>query len=243
MPDPLFADPRLASLYDLVEGPRPDLDVYDTLVSELGATRVVDLGCGTGTLACRLAGRGLTVTGVDPAPASLDVARAKPGADAVEWILGGADAIPAGRADLVLMTGNVAQVFLTDAEWYGVLGDAARALAARGRLVFETRVPERRAWERWTREHTERTVDAGPAGEVTIWCDLLAVDLPLVSFRWSHRFARDGSVITSDSTLRFRALDEIHASLAANGLVVDEVRDAPDRPGLEHVVIASARAG
>ena len=48
--------------------------------------RIVDVGCGTGTFACLLAGQGLEVVGVDPALASLDVARGKPGADAVRWI-------------------------------------------------------------------------------------------------------------------------------------------------------------
>jgi SAM-dependent methyltransferase len=38
---------------------------------------VLDLGCGTGTLACELAGRGWRVTGVDASPAMLERARAK----------------------------------------------------------------------------------------------------------------------------------------------------------------------
>ena len=45
-------------------------------------------------------------------------------------------------------------------------------------------------------------------------------------------------MLTSDSTLRFRSRDELATSLIAAGLVVDEVRDAPDRPGREFVFIA-----
>jgi hypothetical protein len=45
----------------------------------------------------------------------------------------------------------------------------------------------------------------------------------------------------TSSTLRFRSLDEIDASLAACGFVVVDVRDAPDRPGKEHVVLAERR--
>ena len=48
----------------------------------------------------------------------------------------------------------------------------------------------------------------------------------------------DGAVLTSDSTLRFRSRGELADSLAEAGLAVDEVRDAPDRPGLELVLIA-----
>src|SRR5438552_3032086 len=50
---------------------------------EFGARTVLDIGCGTGTFACLLAGRGLEVIAVDPAAASLEVARRKPGAGRV----------------------------------------------------------------------------------------------------------------------------------------------------------------
>jgi hypothetical protein len=39
--------------------------------------------------------------------------------------------------------------------------------------------------------------------------------------------------------LRFRTLGEIERSLQTAGFTVDEVRDAPDRPGREFVVLAS----
>jgi len=45
-------------------------------------------------------------------------------------------------------------------------------------------------------------------------------------------------VLTSDSTLRFRERGEVESSLAAHGYVVEEVRDAPDRPGREFVFFA-----
>ncbi len=62
---------------------------------------------------------------------------------------------------------------------------------------------------------------------------------PLVSFRWWYRFESDGLVLTSDSTLRFRERDEVEHTLRQAGFHVDDVRDAPDRPGLEFVFVAS----
>jgi SAM-dependent methyltransferase len=79
--DALFSEPRLAELYDPLDADRRDLDAYLAMAGEFDAATVVDIGCGTGTLACLMAQRGLTVTGVDPAAASLEVARRKRGAD------------------------------------------------------------------------------------------------------------------------------------------------------------------
>lgn len=43
----MYEDPRLAALYDPLERDRPDLAVYATIVDELGARAVLDVGCGT----------------------------------------------------------------------------------------------------------------------------------------------------------------------------------------------------
>jgi hypothetical protein len=64
--------------------------------------------------------------------------------------------------------------------------------------------------------------------------------MPSVSFRSTVVFESDGAVLTSTSTLRFRHRDEVAASLSHAGYVVDEVRQAPDRPGRELVFIARA---
>jgi len=66
----------------------------------------------------------------------------------------------------------------------------------------------------------------------------LDVDGDLVSFRSTFVFETDGAVLTSASTLRFRHRDEVTASLTAAGYAIDEVRQAPDRPGRELVFIA-----
>ncbi len=118
VPDALYADSRLAPLYDPLDPDRGDLDPYLAMAEKFGARRVLDVGCGTGTFACLLAERGFEVIGVEPAAASLDVARAKPFADRVRWLHGDATVVPAFSADLATMTANVAQVFLTDEEWH-----------------------------------------------------------------------------------------------------------------------------
>jgi SAM-dependent methyltransferase len=238
VPDAIFEDPRLARVYDPLDPDRSDLDAYASMAAEFGARTVLDVGCGTGTFACMLAGRGLEVIGVDPAGASLDVARAKPGAGAVRWLHGDATSLPPLQADLATMTANVAQVFLTDAAWAATLTGVRAALRPGGRLVFETRDPAGRAWLGWTREHSFSRTDIPGLGMVQSWHELTGVSRELVSFRSFIVFEADDTVITSDSTLRFREREAIAASLAALDYQLDEVRDAPDRPGREFVFVA-----
>ena len=238
MPDAIFAEPRLAELYDPLDPDRSDLDAYLAMAGEFGARSVLDVGCGTGTLACLLAGRGLEVTAIDPAAASLDVGRRKPGADRVRWLHTAAAGLPPLQADLAVMTGNVAQVFVTDGEWAAALRAVRQALRPAGRLVFESRDPARKAWLEWTREQTYRRVVIPDAGPVQTWTELTGAGQDLVSFQMTFVFERDGAVLTSGSTLRFRSRAELAGSLAAAGLAVEEVRDAPDRPGRELVFIA-----
>ena len=101
------------------------------------------------------------------------------------------------------------------------------------------RNPARRPGDRWLRrEHSFTRTDVPGVGIVQSWYELTGVSGELVSFRSFTVFEADDAVITSDSTLRFRERDAIAASLGASGYQLDEVRDAPDRPGREFAFIA-----
>jgi 2-polyprenyl-3-methyl-5-hydroxy-6-metoxy-1,4-benzoquinol methylase len=245
MPDAIFTHPRLARVYDPLDPDRSDLDTYVDVVSELGAARVLDVGCGTGTLACRLAADGIEVLGVDPAEASVAVARGKAFADRVEWVVGTAPDVAAhptrqGRYDLATMTANVAQVFVTDEEWLETLGAVHACLRPGGHLVFETRRPEDRAWERWTKELTHQVVEVAGEGLVEDWAQVTHVDGELVTFESPTIFLADGERVDSTSTLRFRGEDALRRSLEAASYTDVELRDLPYAPGRGWLVVARA---
>ena len=240
MADPIYEHPRLAALYDPLDPDRSDLDVYAGIVNELGATRVLDVGCGTGCFALLLAAAGVEVIAVDPARASLDVARAKPGADRIDWVHGDATTLPPLSVDVATMTGNVAQAIADDAHWDATLRGIHGALRSGGHLVFETRDPAREAWREW-HDDAHEIAEIDGVGAVEHWGELTDLSLPFATFRWTVVFP-DGEVLTSDSTLRFREREEVEAALVEHGFVVDEVRDAPDRPGREFVFVARRRS-
>jgi hypothetical protein len=139
------------------------------------------------------------------------------------------------------MTANVAQEFLTDEDWDSTLGAVHAALRPGGRLVFETRDPAAKAWLEWNRERSYRHTVIPGIGGVQRWFEVTDVSDGLVTFRGTYVFESEGVRLTPESTLRFRTQAEVTASLAAAGYLLDEVREAPDRPGREMVFIAACR--
>jgi SAM-dependent methyltransferase len=236
--DALFATQRLAEIYDLVEGERGDLDHYLAIAAEFGARSVLDVGCGTGTFACLLADRGIEVTGVEPAAASLDIARSKPGAERVRWLHGDATTLPELQVDLATMTANVSHVILADDDWSATLRGVHAALRPGGHLVFEARDPARKPWLGWNRDRTYQMLDVPGAGAVATWWDLTEVNGDYVSYRRTYVFAADGATLVSDSTRRFRSRAEIEGSLRSAGYTLVNVHDAPDRPNYEWIFVA-----
>lgn len=211
-----YDDPRLALLYDVDNPSGPDHDFFREFADQLGASRVVDLGCGTGLLTVTLAKEGRTVTGIDPAPVMLERAATRPGGEAVAWILGTGDVIGPGTADLVIMSGNVAMHIIRD-DWHTTLAAIARALRPHGRLVFEARNPAARAWRSWNDPLAERATPVGLLRES------VATDPPdedgVVLMHCHNEFVDTGAVLDVEQPLQFRDREQIETDLLAAGLV------------------------
>jgi SAM-dependent methyltransferase len=217
-----YVDPRLVALYDRDNPRGVDTDFYLQLATDLNACTILDLGCGTGLLTRELATADRRVIGVDPAAAMLAYARNQPGAERVLWIEGDAGSLGTPEADFVIMTGNVAQVFLEDDEWAATLRAIYAALRPGGYLAFESRNPDDRAWERWNRAATYEEIES-PDGPLTCWVDLVSVGNGRVCFEGHNIFTNTGETMVVRSELRFRSRLELTASLVNAGFVVEQV--------------------
>ncbi|CAM3849133.1 class I SAM-dependent methyltransferase [Deinococcus frigens] len=221
--DQHYVDPRLVALYDGNNPGAEDTEFYLQLAADLEASCILDLGCGTGVLTRKLAAvAGRQVSGVDPAPSMLAHARQQPGAERVRWVEGNSSALGTPGADLAVMTGNVAQVFLDDAEWNGTLRHLHAALRPGGHLAFDSRRPEARAWEGWTRAATHERGDS-IHGPLESWLEVVDVQPGRVHFVGHNVFLQTGENVVVDSELRFHSQREIADSLEEVGFTITDV--------------------
>jgi SAM-dependent methyltransferase len=158
---------------------------------------------------------------VDPASASIEAARRKPGAERVAWIVGSSAELE-GSFDVAVLTSHVAQFLITDEEWDRTFADLHRALMPAGRVVFDTRDPLDRAWKRWNPVDSRRAVAMPDGTVIEMWTEVTAVRDGLVDSTIRYRFS-DAEELVSTATLRFRSEAEIRGSLQALGFTVETI--------------------
>lgn len=215
--DSQYVNSRLAKLYDLDSGWSKERDFYLDLAG--GAPKaVLDLGCGTGLLCNAFAGRGHSVTGVDPAPAMLEIARQKPNSSKVSWVQSTVQIFETEKLfDLIIMTGNAFQVLQEEGDLKAAFNVIHKCLKPDGLFAFETRNPNLSWDSRWNYQTTLKSSD----GEVIESRRFLKWNGPRMSFELNYHFQDE--ILTSESTLRFWSHQEIETHLVDAGLFLERL--------------------
>lgn len=141
-------DPAFAGEIDRLA--EEQVDLMERALRLQAGDRILDLGCGAGRHSCLLQERGYALTGLDLAPAVLDMgrdawARRHPAQDGPRWILGDMRNPPlAGPFDVIISMDAAFGVFDDEADHLSVLVAAAERLVRGGRLLLE--IPNAYYW-------------------------------------------------------------------------------------------------
>lgn len=223
--DPLegYRDPQT---YDLEEeGHDDDRPFVEQWARSLGGP-VLDLACGTGTIALSLARQDYQVTGVDVVPEMIAWATHKAAQQAlsVEWVVADARTFDLQtRFPFIYMVGNAFQHFLTRADQEALLGRVHAHLPPEGCFLFGTRHPSpRNLYEPRTSEPQHYVTGEGVRLTITeqqSYDPITQVQRYTFSRRWLHLSGREETRVTH-TALRYVFPQEMEALLYYNGFQI-----------------------
>jgi SAM-dependent methyltransferase len=222
--------------YDVLQAKVGDAEFYLDLARKTGGP-VLELGCGTGRVLLPIARAGLAATGLDQAPAMLDVLRRKAPPANLRLVVGSMVDFDLGaeRFRLVYSAFRPFQHLLTVAEQLGCLAAVRRHLAPEGLLAFDVFAPDLARIARPEEPESEE-VRFEQDGETVIRYASMTRDLAAqvtdVHFRFERR--RGDRVVGEERTsfrMRWFHRYEVEHLLARAGFeVVDVYGDFDRRP-------------
>ena len=159
------------------------------LPSDLRGARVLDAGCGTGTMAVELAARGAMVVAADISPALIDIARKRaPEGAAIQWHAGDMLDEGLGRFDHILAMDSM--IYYTAADVAAILNRAAPRLAGKFIFTMAPRTPALMAMWQLGRlfPRSDRSPVMVPQTAAAIASAMRAAKVPgrLAEIEWVH---------------------------------------------------------
>ncbi|MER1956742.1 MAG: class I SAM-dependent methyltransferase [Solibacillus sp.] len=206
-------------VYDQVNGWGKDDEFFLELLKKSNVKTIADLGCGTGRLTTHFAQAGYQITAIDPNEEAIEYARNKACPGEVMWIVGDSTNLQSNAFEAIVMTANVAQVFLTEDSWINVVNDVYRALKPGGHFIFDTRNPLAKVWEQWEKDMTpDHAIDLVNGEPLEIWTQYEGFVDDVFTFFEMVKKARTGEVIIHEKMqLKFRTQETIYQSLKNAG--------------------------
>lgn len=135
------------------------------------------------------------------------------------WIVGDSTNLQSNAFEAIVMTANVAQVFLTEDSWINVVNNVYRALKPGGHFIFDTRNPLAKVWEQWEKDMTpDHAIDLVNGEPLEIWTQYEGFVDDVFTFFEMVKKARTGEVIIHEKMqLKFRTQETIYQSLKNAG--------------------------
>ena len=208
----------IAYYYDLLHTWRKEDDFFMELLQLTKAKKIADLGCGTGRVTIELARAGYEVTGIDPNEEAVLLAQNKDNAQSVSWIIGDSQDLTTNSYDAIIMTANVAQVFISEESWNSVLQDVFTALKTGGQFIFDARNPQAKVWEEWQKDETvDELQDVHTGDTLLYWDDYEGLDRNVFTFYEKIKNVNTGITHEAKVQLIFRSLEEISSAIKKAG--------------------------
>lgn len=243
--DALYRNPDLVRFYDMDNEWRADFDVY--LARAASAARILDLGCGTGTLMAAIAAAypHKTLAGADPAQAMLAIAQQK--TDSVRWVCSSAENLDLDITfDLIILSGHAFQVFLTREQRIAALQTIQRHLSPDGIVLFDSRNPQTEEWREWTPEQTRETRISDEFGDIISWNDVTEHD-GFIRYSTFYQMGENGQTFSAVSDIAFPSFAEICDAVEYSGLTISRVcgdwQHSPFQPGSPEMVFELCHPG
>ena len=216
-----FSDLELVGLYDTINSGTEDHAFYWGQAPEHMA-RILDVGCGTGVLAIGFWENGHEVVGIDPQGAMIAYCREKLEDDRLTWEV--CD-LPNYRAtsdfDLVTMTGHAFQCLLTDEEILTFFECVRDLLGEKGALLFESRNPDLKPWEKWDGYSDE--LETGEGEKFVVTTEVMSFEEEVLEFKETFLLGEGQRRKVSRSRLRFAAKDAILDLAGQAGLQLEQM--------------------
>ena len=208
----------IANYYDQLNTWGRHDDFFMEVLKLIQAKKIADLGCGTGRVTVEMAKAGYEVTGIDPNAEAIQFAKSKTYGELVTWIVGDSKDLEKETYDVVIMTANVAQVFITDESWNTVIQDAYAALKPGGHFIFDTRNRDAKAWEEWLKDDTvEQLQDIHTGASLLYWDEYEGLDKNIFTFTQKIKDESTNILQEAKVQLIFRSYEEIFESLKQVG--------------------------